>query len=367
MSPRVEAAASLSPLGTFQLHPECSTIIDDIRTAVKYVFQTRNDVTFCISGCAHAAVEAVCDNLLEPGQTVLIACNGLWGERFAEIASRKDAKVEKLVKVQGQVFTLNAIEEELKVVRPVLMFITYGESTGGTLQPMEGIAELCHKYGSLLVVDGVAAVGAAPMFMDRWGIDVLYTGSQKALSSIPGITPISFSSAAWKKIVDRKTKMRTFLSDVRLLAVLWGCVRDENRGYHHTLSLALLYTLREALAELVEEGLESRWRRHAECTALFHDGLKNLGLELLVKDPLHRLPVVSAIRVPSDVDWKAVSEYAMNRYKVEISGSLGSNAGSIWRVGFMGHNARPEVVRYVLKVLEESLKIARNQAKTSSL
>lgn len=367
MSPRVEAAASLSALGTFQLHPEMITIINDVREALKYLFQTTNDVTLCISGCAHAAAEAVCDNLLETGSSVLIGCNGLWGERFAEMAARKDANVEKLVKAPGQVFELSEIEEKLKVVRPVLTFITFGESTGGTLQPMEGIGPLCHRYGSLLVVDGVAAVGAAPMFMDRWDIDVLYTGSQKALSSIPGITPISFSSAAWKRIVNRKTKVRTFLSDIRLLAVLWNCIPDANRGYHHTPASALFYTLREALAEMVEEGLEERWRRHSECTALLHKGIERLGLELLVKEPSHRLPVVSSIRVPSDVDWLAVSQYAMNRYKVEIAGSLGSSAGSTWRIGIMGHNARPETVSYVLRVLEESLKTVRNQAKTASL
>lgn len=361
MSPRVEAAAGLCPMGTFQLHPENRQIFDEVRLGIQYVFQTKNPITLCVSGCAHSAVEAICFNVLEPGETALVVCNGLWGERFAEMASRQGIQVEKFEKPQGQIFTLGEIEEKLNKVKPVLTFIAYGESTGGTLQPLEGLGPLCHKYGSLLVIDGVASVGGAPMFMDRWEIDVLYTGSQKVLSAIPGITPISFSERSWNRIQNRKTKVRTYLNDIQLLAGVWGCLPNHPRGYHHTPAMGILYALREALAIVAEEGLENVWRRQLACTAQLHAGIQELGLELLVKEPAHRLPVVSAIVVPPGIDWLAVSNYAMSRYKVEISGSLGVNSGSIWRIGIMGHNARPEIVQFVLKVFSEGLQHVRQQ------
>jgi alanine-glyoxylate transaminase/serine-glyoxylate transaminase/serine-pyruvate transaminase len=146
------------------------------------------------------------------------------------------------------------------------------------------------------------------------------------------------------------------------LAILWGCLPDQPRGYHHTPTTGVVYALREALALLVEEGLENVWRRHSECTALLHEGIKKLGLELLVNEPAHRLPVVTAIKVPPGVDWKAVSDYAMSRYKVEIAGSLGANTGSIWRIGIMGQNARPETVQFVLKAFGEGLQHVRQQS-----
>jgi len=363
MAPRVRDACSLPPIGVSFLHDECPKLLTDIVAGLQYLFQTRNEVTLCISATGHGGMEAICCNILDPGDLVVVCINGLWGERFEMIADRHGAAVKTITKPLGQSFSLDELEKVLLADKPKLMFITYGESTGGTLQPLEGIGELCHRYGSLFVVDAVAAAGGVPLYMDKWGIDVLYTGSQKVLGAPPGLTPISFSQRAWECVLNRRTKIRSYLFDMTELVNVWGCDgKPPPAKYHHTVSTSTLYALREALALLAEEGLENVWQRHKQCMALFHTGLEQLGLKLLVRDALVRLPTITTIEIPDDIaDWQEVCRYAMNEYKVEISGGLGRGAGKVWRIGLMGYNANPDTVQLVLKVLGESLDKVRMQ------
>ncbi|KAK3105138.1 hypothetical protein FSP39_018030 [Pinctada imbricata] len=357
--PRVLNACAMPILG--HLHPEFTQIMDEVKEGVKYMFQTKNEWTVCVSGTGHAAMETACCNLLESGETTLVCCNGLWGERFSDMALRNGAVVKRIERPMGEVFTLGEIEEGLRKYCPSVLFITHGESSGSTLQPLEGIGALCHKYNCLLLVDSVAACGGVPMYMDKWEIDVLYTGSQKVLSAPPGASPISFSPKAKAKVQGRKTKIRSWYFDMNELANYWGC-DDGPRRYHHTGPINCVYALREGLARLAEEGLEKSWANHRHCVEELWEGIEKMGLQLLVKDKANRLPCVTGVKVPNGVNWKEVSDYAMKNHRVEISGGLGQQAGKIWRIGIMGYNATPDNVRRVLRALDDALKFTRGQA-----
>lgn len=353
-SERVLAANKLPMVG--HLHAEFIKIMDDIKAGIQYAFQTKNEWTLAISGTGHAAMEAACCNLVEPGDVILVGINGLWGERFSNMADRHDANVKKMIKPMGQTFTLEEIENHLITYKPVLLFLTQGESSSGTLQDLNGVGYLCHKYDCILVVDSVAALGGTAMFMDGWEIDVLYTGSQKVLGAPPGASPISFSERAKQKVLTRKKKVTSFYFDMVELANYWGA--DGTRRYHHTAPISNMYALREGLAQLAEEGLETSWQRHHDSALMLYNGLAKLGLQLLVQDKKDRLPCITTIRVPDGIKWKDVVDYAMEKHLVEISGGLGDLAGKIWRIGLMGQNACPEVVQKVLAAFEDALKNA---------
>lgn len=350
--PRVLAAGALPMLG--HLHPEFTKIMDEVKEGIQYAFQTKNEWTFAISGTGHAAMEASVANLLEPGEVALVCQNGIWGQRLADMVERNGSIAAKIQIPMGQVFSLDQIEQGLKEHKPSLVFVTFGESSAGTAQPLEGLGKLCHKYNALLLVDSVAALGGLPLFMDAWDIDVLYSGSQKVLCSPPATSPISFSQRARDKITGRKTRCRSYYFDAVELANYWGC--DEGpRRYHHTGMVTSVYALREGLARLAEETLEKSWADHKACAKMLYNGLEELGLELQVKDEAIRNPCVTTIKVPEGVFWKDVADYAMKNYKVEISGGLGELAGKVWRIGIMGYNCRPENVKLALRALGEGL------------
>ncbi|ESO82543.1 hypothetical protein LOTGIDRAFT_134376 [Lottia gigantea] len=350
--PRVLAACALPMLG--HLHPEFIKIMDEVKEGLKYAFQTDNTWTFVISGTGHAAMEAACSNLLEQDEVALVCQNGIWGERFADMVERNGSVAQKLIRPMGEVFNLKEIEEGLQKHKPKILFITHGESSGATAQPLEGIGELCHKNNCLLLVDSVAALGGVPMYMDKFGIDVLYSGSQKVLSSPPGASPISFSNRAREAVLNRKSRCRSYYFDANELANYWGC-DDKPRRYHHTAPITSVYALREGLARLAELGLEESWKNNKVCAEQLWEGVEKMGLELLVPQKELRNPCVTAIKVPDGVNWKDVSDYAMKNYRVEISGGLGMMAGKIWRVGIMGYNATPDNIRLVLRGLKEGV------------
>lgn len=342
------------------LHTEFLKIMDEIKDGIRYAFQTKNDVTLAVSASGHGAMECACCNMVERGESVLVGVNGIWGERFADMVDRHEGVAHKLVKPYGQTYSLEEVEKALKEHQPTVAFFVHGDSSGGTVQNLVGLGDLCHKYNCLLIVDSVASLGGVPLLMDQWGIDVLYSCSQKVLSCPPGASPISFSEAAWKKVNSRKTRIRSFYLDITWLASYWECA-SLSRKYHHTSPIQTMYALREGLAILAEEGLEASWNRHKECAKLLHDGISDLHLEFLVANPEERLPTVTAIKVPDGVDWKFVVDYAMKQYKVEIAGGLGAMAGKVWRIGIQGYNATADNIRLVLRGLGEGLEQLRQQ------
>ncbi|NXP28773.1 SPYA protein, partial [Scytalopus superciliaris] len=349
---RIQAASGQQLLG--HMHPEVLQVMDEIKAGIQYAFQTQNQLTLAISGSGHCAMEAALCNLLEAGDTILVAINGIWGQRAADIARRLGANVCELLKPPGEYFTLQDIEKGLVQHKPSVLFITHGESSTGVLQPLEGLGELCHRHGCLLLVDAVASLGGAPIFMDQQEIDVLYSGSQKVLNCPPGSAPISFSERAREKMLRRKTKPQSFYLDMDWLGNYWGC-DGEPRRYHHTAPINSFFSLREGLAILAETGLESSWERHQANCARLCQGLRNLGLELFVKEEKVRLPTITTVRVPEGYNWKDITAFLMDNHAMEIAGGLGPTVGKVLRIGLMGCNSTPENVNRVLRALRDAL------------
>ncbi|XP_078521756.1 alanine--glyoxylate aminotransferase [Lissotriton helveticus] len=350
--PRIQAAGGRPLIG--HMHPETFQIMDDIKCGIQYAFQTRNSLTLAISGSGHCAMEAAFFNSLEPGETVLIAVNGIWGERAADICERIGAIVHRLVKSPGQSFTLDEVEKGLAKNKPVLFFITHGESSSGVAQPLDGLGDLCHRYDCLLLVDSVASLGGVPIYMDKQGIDILYSGSQKVLNAPPGTAPISFSEKAQKKIFRRKTKSPSLYVDMGWLSNYWGC-DGKPRMYHHTGPVTNFFSLREGLAILAEQGLEKSWKLHKENALYLYEGLEKLGLKLYVKDEAIRLPTVTTVEVPQGYEWKDITTFLMKNYDIEIAGGLGPSAGKVLRIGLMGYNSSKTNVDLVIVALKDAL------------
>ncbi|KZC04788.1 PREDICTED: serine--pyruvate aminotransferase, mitochondrial [Dufourea novaeangliae] len=355
-SKRVLQALQNQVLGN--LHAEICQLLDEIKAGLQYVFQTKNRLTLAISASGHSGMEACLGNLLEPGETVVIVKCGIWGERANDIAHRIGACVELIETDHDQAVTLEQLETSLKLHRPVAVFIVHAESSTGLKQPLEGIGDLVHKYNALLIVDTVASLGGEPFFMDSWGVDATFSCSQKALGAPSGLSPVSFSPRAEEKLFRRKTKPFSFYWDMTVLGVYWKCFGNEERVYHHTVSATLLYGLREALAEIAEEGLPSSWLRHAAAAARLRDGLKLRGLRCYVKIPRYQLSTITSIELPPGVDEKIIVRRAMDRYKVDISPGLGPTKGKILRVGLLGSNAASKTVDLVLRALDDGFKQA---------
>ncbi|XP_050304295.1 alanine--glyoxylate aminotransferase [Anthonomus grandis grandis] len=360
--PRVLQALSQPVLG--HMHTELFQIMDDIKIGMRYLFQTRSNLTLALSSSGHSGMEAVICNLLEPADKMLILIGGIWGERASDMAKRHGVQVEILKKELNRPVSLIEIDSAVSRFRPKLLFVVQGESSTGIYQDVEGIGEITRRYNCLLAVDTVASLGSVPLYMDLWNIDVVYTGCQKIIGVPPGLTPISFNERAQKVIFNRKTPIQSYYLDMTLLGQQWNCFsKDLSRVYHHTTCANLLYGLREGIAILVEEQLENTIKRHQTCAQRLYRGLEKLGLEFYVEEEHHRLPSVTTVNVPKDVDWKNVLAYAMKNYRMEISGGLGPTAGKVFRIGIMGYNATPENIDGTLQVLKEALEYSRNHSK----
>ncbi|XP_062872307.1 alanine--glyoxylate and serine--pyruvate aminotransferase b [Trichomycterus rosablanca] len=352
--PRVLAAGGRPIVG--HMHPETYQIMNDIKEGIRYAFQTTNPMTLAMSGSGHTAMECAVFNTVEPGESVLVAINGVWGERVAEIAERIGANVHTLVKAPGGYFTNEEIEKAISKHRPVLFFLTHGESSAGLAHPVDGIGDICRKYNSLFLVDTVASLGAAPIFMDKQKIDILYTGSQKALNAPPGTAPISFNERACQKMFNRKTKPVSYLLDMTHLSNYWGNDGKPARDYHHTGPVSGFFCLRESLAILAEKGLEDSWRHHREVAEYLWKGLEDLGLKLFIKEKDLRLPSVTTIAIPDRYEWRQLLTYIMKHHQMEMTGGLGPSIGMVMRVGLMGYNCSKFNADKALAALEDALK-----------
>ncbi|CAH2005509.1 unnamed protein product [Acanthoscelides obtectus] len=325
-SPRILQAVRQSVLE--HTDPDLFKIMDDIKEGLRYAFQTKNVLTLAISGTGHSGMEAVLSNLLEPGENVLIAITGTWGDRAADMARRYGAIVNTVSSKFGTTLKLSEIEDAVARVRPKLFFIVQGDSSTGVLQPVDNLSAICRRYNCLLAVDVVASLGAVPFYMDRWGIDAAYAGSQKVLGAPPGLAPISFSPRARDVIFSRKTPAPVYYWDMKLVGRQWKCF-DEDRIYHHTISSTLLYGLREGLSILADEGLEHAIQRHRTCAKRLYNELEKIGFELFVENEDDRLCTVTTVYIPDWVTWDDVALY-MRRYKSK-------NASKLKKKGFRSH------------------------------
>ncbi|MBN3880828.1 MULTISPECIES: alanine--glyoxylate aminotransferase family protein [unclassified Nostoc] len=346
--PTVLQAMNTSPVG--HLDPAFLALMDEIQSLLRYVWQTENSLTIAVSGTGTAAMEATIANAVEPDDVVLIGVAGYFGNRLVDMAGRYGADVRTITKPWGQVFNLDELQTALKTHRPAILALVHAETSTGARQPLEGVADLCREFGTLLLVDTVTSLGGVPLFLDAWGVDLAYSCSQKGLGCPPGASPFTMSSRAVEKLQQRQTKVANWYLDMLLLGKYWGA----ERTYHHTAPINLYYALREALRLLAEEGLANSWQRHQKNVEYLWEGLENLGLSMHVEQE-YRLPTLTTVRIPEGVDGKAIARQLLNEHNIEIGGGLGELAGKVWRVGLMGFNSRKESVDQLLAALRQVL------------
>lgn len=365
MTDEIRSALAAPLLG--HLHPEFLEIMDDVKAGLQYAFQTENPLTFAVSGTGHAGMECAMLNLLEPGETILVLQNGVWGQRAADLGRRLNLDVKLLHVGEGQVISMEDFCEAVETFKPAVAFLCHGESSTGVVHPLAGFGEVCRKNGALLLVDTVASLGAAPFHADELQVDCVYSASQKVFNCPPGLAPISFNDRALAKIRFRKSRVPSFYFDALEIGNYWGCFTNEARRYHHTAPISLVYALRESLSFVAKEGIENVVSRHQDNSQLLHEELENMGLELFVANPKHRLPCLTTVKVPKGVDWKEVQGQLMCK-GIEIAGGLGPTAGKIWRIGTFGVNSHPATIAQLIESLKCALghRLENEQLKTAT-
>ena len=347
--PRVLRTMSTALIG--YLDPEWLSLMDEEQALLRAVFQTNNTLTFPMSGTGSAGMETAFCNFVEPGDTVVIGCNGYFSERMCEMARLYGANVKRIEKAWGDVFTREEIEAALVQNRPVKLFaLIHAETSTGALQPLDGIGDLVHRYGALFVIDCVTSLGGVPVNIDAWGVDVAYSASQKCLGCPPGLSPLTVSERAGEILRSRKNRVPNWYLDLTMIEKYW----NEERVYHHTPSTTLHYGFREGLRLVLEEGLQDRWSRHQAIAGYLWEKMENLGLTLFVP-PDHRLPSLTTLCVPDGVDDLAVRTRLRDAYNIDIAGGFGPLKGKIWRVGLMGFSSRRENVTLLSEALREIL------------
>ena len=346
--PRVLRALGSSTVG--HLDPYYLELMNDLQAMLRALMRTTNDMTLAISATGSAGMEAAVVNLIEPGDSMLVCINGVFGMRMADVAERAGAVVTKVERPWGEVFTPDDLASALDSAKPKVVGIVMAETSTGAWQPIEPIARVVRDSGALLIVDAVTALGGIPVEVDAWGIDVLYSGSQKCLSCPPGLAPISFSPRAMEVVLGRRRKVQSWYLDVTMLASYWG----SDRVYHHTAPVNMTYGLYEALRIIHEEGLERCFARHMLNHEALRDGLAALGIELAAQEG-HRLPMLNAVRIPASVDDAQVRRGLLERFDIEIGGGLGAFKGKVWRIGLMGYASRAGNVLLFLAALEQLL------------
>jgi alanine-glyoxylate transaminase/serine-glyoxylate transaminase/serine-pyruvate transaminase len=347
--PRVLRAMAHPLLG--HLDPKFVGLMKEVQVLLRYVFQTSNEMTLPISGTGSAGMEAAIANLLEPGDGILIGVNGYFGERLCDMAGRYGAEVYRLDKPWGSAIFPEEIDTAIHTKTVKVVALVHAETSTGALSPLDGMAEVIHKHGALFLVDCVTSLGGIRLMIDDWDIDIAYSGTQKCLSCPPGLAPVTVGPRAREAIHRRKTKVANWYLDLSMLEHYWGA----ERTYHHTAPISMNFALREALRMVQEEGLEERFARHKENSAMLWDGLEDLGLKLIV--PIdHRLPSLTTVAVPDGVDEAKIRQRLLDEYNIEIAGGLGAFKGKAWRIGLMGYSSRRENVRLLLSALEDLLK-----------
>jgi alanine-glyoxylate transaminase/serine-glyoxylate transaminase/serine-pyruvate transaminase len=346
--PRVLEALGKPTVG--HLDPYYLEIMNAMQRMLQAVFRTKNPMTLAVSGTGSAGMETTVVNLIEPGDSMLVCVNGVFGARMVDVAERAAARVTKVEKPWGEVFSPGDIKAALAQAKPKLVGIVMAETSTGAWQPIEEISTLVHDSGAMLLVDAVTALGGVNVDVDKWNIDAIYSGTQKCLSCPPGLAPVSFSPRAMEAVLARKTKVQSWYLDVTMLAKYWG----SERVYHHTAPINMTYGLYEALRLVLAEGLETCFERHMLNHRALKAGLAAIGIEYAAAPP-HQLPMLNAVRIPVGVDDAAIRSGLLNRFGIEIGGGLGAFKGKVWRIGLMGYGSRAGNVFVLLSALEQLL------------
>jgi alanine-glyoxylate transaminase/serine-glyoxylate transaminase/serine-pyruvate transaminase len=348
-SPRVLRAMATPPIG--HLDPDLIKIYGEEQQLLRYAFQTSNDWTFALSGTGTSGMEAALVNLIEPGDNVLVAIHGYFGERLAEIAGRVGGSVDRITRPLGEIFTVEEIEAALKRKRYQVFAIVHAEtSTGAEQLRIKEIAAAAHEHGALIVLDTVTSLGGIPVKVDEWEIDAAYSASQKNLGAPAGLAPITISGRAREKIEKRSIPVSSFYLDLKLYSGYWGGAHS----YHHTASASLHYAFREALRLFAEEGMENAFKRFRANSEMLWRGLEAINAPPFI--PLeYRLPPLTTALVPAGVDPHNIRARLLNEYNIEIAAGFGTLKDKVWRIGLMGYSSRRENVLTLLAALENLL------------
>ena len=348
--PRVIRALSAPTVG--HLDPELLALYAEEQDLLRTVFQTQNEWTFALSGTGTSGMEAALVNLVEPGDEVLIAIHGYFGERLADIAARVGGQVDRITRPLGEIFSVEEIESALNKKKYKLFAIVHAEtSTGAEQLHIKEIANLVHQHGALFLLDTVTSLGNIPLQIDEWGADAAYSASQKGLGAPSGLAPITLGVRAREKIENRKSPVGSFYLDLKAYANYWMGAH----AYHHTASANLHYALAEGLRVIVEEGLENTFARLRRNSETLWSGLEELDMPAFI--PLeYRLPPLTTAQVPTGVDPHQIRARLLNEYNIEIAAGFGTLKDKVWRIGLMGYSSRRENVTLLLGALRELLK-----------
>lgn len=345
--PRVLHALSAPLIG--HLDPAFLNVMNEIQTLLRHVFQTSNRFTIAVSGTGSAGMEASIVNVIEPGDAVIVGLNGVFGTRLASVVERCGGKAVRVEASWGTCIDPAAVEQALRRSGPVkAVAIVHAETSTGAWQPLDSMAELCRQHDALFIVDAVTSLGGVPVEVDRIGIDVCYSGTQKCLSCPPGLAPFTMSERALAVVKQRRAPCQSWYLDMGLIADYWA---EGTRAYHHTAPVSMLYALREALRLVEEEGLPARFRRHQINSDALLAGLEELGLTPLPPAG-RRLPMLNCVAVPSHIPEAEVRAQLLTEYGIEIGGGLGPLKGHVWRIGLMGESSTEANVLTLLNALE---------------
>lgn len=354
--PEVLAAQARPTIG--HLDPLFVGMMDELKSLIQYAFQTKNEMTLAVSAPGSAGMETCFVNLVEAGEKVIICRNGVFGERMRQNVERVGAIAVVVDNEWGEPVSVTDVEAAL-IANPDAKFLAFvhAETSTGALSDAKRLCALAKQHDCLSIVDAVTSVGGVELRVDDWGIDAIYAGSQKCLSCVPGLSPVSFSPAAVAKLKARKTPVQSWFLDQTLVMGYWSGTADNSakRSYHHTAPVNALYALHESLRLLASEGLELAWQRHADMHQVLRQGLESLGLKFVVEEA-SRLPQLNTVYIPDGVDDAAVRKQLLEKYNLEIGAGLGALAGKAWRIGLMGYGARRENVALCLKALGDVLK-----------
>jgi alanine-glyoxylate transaminase/serine-glyoxylate transaminase/serine-pyruvate transaminase len=349
IDPRVYRAMATPLVG--HMDPWFKGCMEETQILMRQIFQTENRVTMPLSASGSGGIEASVLNTLEEGDEGIVAVNGVFSERMYEIGTRASSKVIKVEAPYGRPVDPEDVRRAAKGKKIKIIGLAHGETSTGVVTGIEAYRKLADEVGALLVVDTVASLAAVPLHVDRERIDICFSGSQKAISAPPGMSPITVSPAAEEVFRNRKTKVQSWYFDLTTAMNYWG----KDRLYHHTPPISLIFALREAMRLVLEEGLEVRWERHRTNQLALITGLEAMGLDLLVKNPADRLPTVTAVMIPGGIDDEKVRNQLLNEFNIEIAGGFGAVKGKIWRVGLMGYCSQKTNVLLFLAAFEKVL------------
>ncbi|TQF71086.1 pyridoxal-phosphate-dependent aminotransferase family protein [Pseudoalteromonas luteoviolacea] len=352
VSPRVLGALARPTVG--HLDPQFIGLMDEIKQLLQYAFCTKNEFTIALSAPGSAGMEACIVNLIEPNDKVIVCINGVFGNRLKENVERVGAQAIVVEDKWGTPVSVEKVADTL-AAHPdakALAFV-HAETSTGTRSDAKSLCQLAKQYDVLTIVDAVTSLGGSELRVDEWGIDAIYSGSQKCLSCVPGISPVSFSDKAVETLKQRKTKVPSWFLDQSLVMDYWS--GEGKRSYHHTAPVNSLYALHESLVILKQEGLEQAWQRHTQLHKTLHEGLSHLGINFLV-DEAYRLPQLNSVIIPNHVYDAEVRATLLNKYNLEIGAGLGQLAGKTWRIGLMGTTAQEQNIALLLAALKDVLR-----------